>query len=134
MNKNNNIDIYKTIYDLDLAVCRKNYKIKNIINTYERLNGDPLDEKLFDDSTAFTFACRNKETKVYTIVVAINKTKGKTRQDKNADLTNSISHEAAHVVLETYAKIMDNVSVDHQEPFAYYLGWVAECIYRTYNK
>ncbi len=134
MNKNNSIDIYKTIYDLDLAVCRKNYKIKDIINTYERLNGGPLDEKLFDDSTAFTFVCRNKETKVYTIVVAINKTKGKTRQDKNADLTNSISHEAAHVVLETYAKIMDNVSVDHQEPFAYYLGWVAECIYRTYNK
>lgn len=134
MNKNNNIDIYKTIYDLDLAVCRKNYKIKNIINTYECINGNPLDEKAFSDGTALTFVCRNKETKVYTILVVINKINGKTKQDKNADLTNTISHEAAHVVLETYAKIMDNVSVDYQEPFAYYLGWVAECIYKTYNK
>lgn len=39
-----------------------------------------------------------------------------------------IAHESAHVATELFSEIGAYLTPDNQEPFAYLVGWVADCI------
>lgn len=42
-----------------------------------------------------------------------------------------IAHEAVHVATELFSEIGSFHTADNQEPFAYLVGWVADCIYQV---
>ena len=131
----NNIDIYPTIYDIDLAVCNSkcsnNDIKKNFITLFKK---ELTDEDLNSDCRGYTFRLLSRKDNKTTILVRIFRSEGKTKKEKDIDLLNTIVHEATHVLLDTHSKIGDNISLDYQEPAAYYMGWIVSNIYKTYFK
>lgn len=49
-------------------------------------------------------------------------------ESKAAMTTSNIAHEAVHAAVEMFDYVGGRISYDNQEPFAYLVGWVADCI------
>lgn len=132
-----NIDIYETMYDVNIAVCNRKCTNKDIINNFLTSDGKEITEEYLSTNpttSAYTFRAIDKRNKYATFVVRILNTYGKTKLEKETDLINTIAHEAMHIVLDTFDKMGEIVSVHVQEPYAYYIGWICECIYKSYKK
>ena len=132
-----NIDIYETMYDVNIAVCNRKCTDKDIINNFLTSDGKEITEEYLSTkptTSAYTFRAIDKRNKYATFVVRILNTYGKTKLERDTDLINTIAHEAMHVVLDTFNKMDEVVSVHVQEPYAYYIGWLCECIYKSYKK
>lgn len=128
------IDVYPTVYNVDIVVANKYTTMKQINKLYETVDHKDFEEA--DDSVlAFTQPGYNKSTNKAIILVkycsdSIVKTK-----DKKVDLINTAAHESVHVCMRIYSKIEEEVyKDDHNELLAYLLGWVTECIYTTWTK
>ena len=132
-----NIDIYETMYNVNIAVCNRKCTDKDIINNFLTSDGKEITEEyLSTNSTtsAYTFRAIDKRNKYATFVVRILNVFGNTKLEKDTDLINTIAHEAMHIVLDTFDKMNEVISVHVQEPYAYYIGWICECIYKSYKK
>lgn len=132
-----NIDIYETMYDVNIAVCNRKCTDEDIINNFLTSDGKEITEEYLSTkptTSAYTFRAIDKRNKYATFVVRILNVFGNTKLEKDADLINTIAHEAMHIVLDTFGKMGEVVSVHVQEPYAYYIGWICECIYKSYKK
>jgi len=132
-----NIDIYETMYDVNIAVCNRKCTNKDIINNFLTSDGKEITEEYLSTkptTSAYTFRAIDKRNKYATFVVRILNVFGNTKLEKDTDLINTIAHEAMHIVLDTFNKMDEVVSVHVQEPYAYYIGWICECIYKSYKK
>lgn len=140
MTKNNSktkkksiIDVYPTIYDVDIVVANKYTTIKQINKLYET-----VDHKDFDDDDtclAYTQSGYNKVTNRPIILVKYCSDTIQKDKDKKLDLINTCAHEAVHVCMRIYSKTGEEVyKDDHNELLAYLLGWVTENIYKTWTK
>ena len=132
-----NIDIYETMYDVNIAVCNRKCTDKDIINNFLTSDGKEITEEYLSTkptTSAYTFRAIDKRNKYATFVVRILNVFGNTKLEKDTDLINTIAHEAMHIVLDTFDKIDEVVSIHVQEPYAYYIGWICECIYKSYKK
>ena len=132
-----NIDIYETIYGVDIAVCNKKCTDKDIIDNFLTSDDKEITEEYLSASptlNAYSFRAINKHNRHTTFIVRILKVFGSNKLEKDTDLINTIAHESMHVVLDTFDKIGEVISVEVQEPYAYYIGWICECIYKSYNK
>ena len=132
-----NIDIYETMYDVNIAVCNRKCTDKDIINNFLTSDGKEITEEYLSTeptTSAYTFRAIDKRNKYATFVVRILNVFGNTKLEKDTDLINTISNEAMHIVLDTFDKMGEIVSVHVQEPYAYYIGWICECIYKSYKK
>lgn len=131
----NNIDIYPTMYGLDLAVCNSKCSNNDIKKLFVKLSKEELtDNDLNGDCRGYTINLLSRKDYTPTALVRIFKTEGKTKEENDIDLLSIIVHEATHVLLDTYSKINENISLDYQEPTAYYMGWIVGNIYKTYFK
>lgn len=132
-----NIDIYETMYDVNIAVCNRKCTDKDIINNFLTSDGKEITEEYLSTNpttSAYTFRAIDKRNKYATFVVRILNVFSNTKLEKDTDLINTIAHEAMHIVLDTFDKMGEIVSVHVQEPYAYYIGWICECIYKSYKK
>lgn len=132
-----NIDIYETMYDVNIAVCNRKCTDKDIINNFLTSDGKEITEEYLSTkptTSAYTFRAIDKRNKYATFVVRILNVFGNTKLEKDTDLVNTIAHEAMHIVLDTFDKMNEVISVHVQEPYAYYIGWICECIYKSYKK
>lgn len=132
-----NIYIYETMYDVNIAVCNRKCTDKDIINNFLTSDGKEITEEYLSTkptTSAYTFRAIDKRNKYATFVVRILNVFGNTKLEKDTDLINTIAHEAMHIVLDTFDKMGEIVSVHVQEPYAYYIGWICECIYKSYKK
>ena len=132
-----NIDIYETMYDVNIAVCNRKCTDKDIINNFLTSDGKEITEEYLSTkptTSAYTFRAIDKRNKYATFVVRILNVFGNTKLEKDTDLINTIAHEAMHVVLDTFDKIGEIVSVHVQEHYVYYIGQLCECIYKSYKK
>lgn len=132
-----NIDIYETMYDVNIAVCNRKCTDKDIINNFLTSDGKEITEEYLSTkltTSAYTFRAIDKRNKYTTFVVRILNVFGNTKLERDTDLINTIAHEAMHIVLDTFDKMGEIVSVHVQEPYAYYIGWICECIYKSYKK
>lgn len=132
-----NIDIYETMYDVNIAVCNRKCTDKDIINNFLTSDGKEITEEYLSTkptTSAYTFIAIDKRNKYATFVVRILNVFGNTKLEKDTDLINTIAHEAMHIVLDTFDKMNEVISVHVQEPYAYYIGWICECIYKSYKK
>ena len=125
------IDVYETIYNVDLVVANKYVTIEQLNKTYCDVNNKDLTD---DDSIAYTDRGYNRKTNRPVIIVRYVQD-SKFSKDKKMDLINTAAHEAMHVCMGIYSKIGENVyKDDSNELLAYLEGWVTECIYKTWTK
>lgn len=100
---------------------------------YEGVEHQPFEDG--DNAIAYTAIGYNKKTNRPIILVRHVRDSNVTTADKKVDLINTCAHEALHVCMEIYTKIGEKVFVqDSNELFAYLIGWVTECIYKTWTK
>nr|DAM86504.1 MAG TPA: peptidase [Caudoviricetes sp.] len=131
----NNIDIYPTMYGLDLAVCNTKCSNNDIKKYFVKLSKEELtDNDLNHDCRGYTINLLSRKDYTPTALVRILNVRSKTKKGRDIDLLNTITHEATHVLLDTYSKMEENISLDYQEPAAYYMGWIVGNIYKTYFK
>ena len=131
-NKKSIIDVYPTFYDVDIVVANKYTTIKDINKRYKTVEGSDFED---DNSIAFTDIGYDRKTDKAVIIVKYNHDSKIKGIDKKVDLINTCAHEALHVCMKIYSKIGEKVyQDDSNELFAYLLGWVAECIYKTLTK
>lgn len=125
------IDVYETIYNVDLVVANKYTTIKQLNKVYSDLNKEDLTD---GDCVAYTEKGYNRKTNKPVIIVRyIHDCSW--AADKKVDLINTAAHEALHVCMYIYSKIEEDVyKNDSNELFAYLIGWVTECIYKTWTK
>lgn len=132
-NKKKHIDIYPTIFGLDLVVANKEVELKDLQNKYEYSNSDQLEDD--DNCTASTSYCRDKSTGRYVVLVRYRRDSIVKGVDKKLDLINTASHEAIHSVMAIYHFVNEKVfPEDNNELLANLVGWAAECIYKTWTK
>lgn len=125
------IDVYPTIYNVDLVVANKYTTIEQLNKVYCDINNEDLTD---DTSIAYTERGYNRKTNRPVIIVRYVKS-AKWVEDKKTDLVNTAAHEALHVCMNIYSKIEEDVyKNDSNELFAYLIGWVTECIYKTWTK
>jgi hypothetical protein len=133
MSKKSIIDVYPTIYNVDLVVANKYTTIKQINKRYERVNGTDFVEDT--ECVAYTDVGYDKKTNRAIVLVKYNHCTRNVDIDKKLDLINTCAHEALHVCMDIYSKIGENVyKDDSNELFAYLIGWITECIYKTLTK
>lgn len=48
-------------------------------------------------------------------------------ENKDAMTAKNIAHESVHAALEIFDYVDARISSDNQEPFAYLVGWIADC-------
>lgn len=131
----NNIDIYPTMYGLNLAVCNTKCSNNDIKKLFVKLSKEELsDSDLNYNCKGYTINLLSRENYKPTSLVRIFKTECKTEEERDIDLLNTITHEATHVLLDTHSKMNENIYLDYQEPAAYYMGWIVGNIYKTYFK
>lgn len=127
------IDVYQTIYNVDIVVANKYTTIKQINRLYETVEHKDFEGD--DTALAFTQSGYNKSTNKAIILVKYCSDTIVKNIDKKLDLINTAAHEAVHVCMRIYSKIEEEVyKDDRNELLAYLLGWVTECIYTTWTK
>ena len=132
MKKNNKsrIDVYSTIYPVDIVVANQYTTLKELQNKYIRCDDVELPEAVMED-LASTTRCRDKKTGKAVVLIKFNRHTSVKGVDKQVSLVNTCAHEAAHAVLSIYDFIEEDVCLVHQETFAYFMGSVTEWIYKT---
>ena len=129
-NSKKRIDIYNTIYDIDIVVANRYTTLEDLKEEYSY-----GDEELPDSITecmATTTTVRNKKTKRFCLLVKYNKDSSDKSIDKHLDLINTAAHEAWHVLMDIYDSCRINISFDNQEDGAYFIGWITSCILKTW--
>ena len=125
------IDVYSTIYNVDLVVANKYTTIKQLNKVYCNIEHNDLED---DDCVAYTERGYDRKTDKPVIIVRYVR-QSKWAEDQKSDLINTAAHEALHVCMDIYSKIGEKIfEQDSNELFAYLIGWVTECIYKTWTK
>jgi len=134
------IDVYKSMYPLELVVVNGSVTLEQLRKQYCEIDGTEIED--FDRSrwSAITFKGIRKSDEHHVVIVWLQNPedvyygKGTAKLEKDRNYVTIIAHEAAHVALMTYNTIGESICTVDQEPFAYYMQWIVECIYKTMSK
>lgn len=127
------IDKYEqNIYPVTRIYVLKNYTLedlnKNFASQYNKSISIP------DDYDALVYNNITDKDNKLCAVVLLNQSLFSKKKDKSY-LVKVCAHEAAHAALWMFKYIGQEVSDDNSnEPFAYLLEYITECIYNTANK
>lgn len=141
MNSNNSktkkykerIDTYSTVYESDLVVANSYTNTKKLAEQYEWTGEGTLEDILSEGSIATTvYVTRKKDNKRCHIVIVHSPYP--TSIEELIDLANTCTHEAVHVMLDIYYNLGAKVDTYDQEIFAYNVGYISECIFKTIYK
>lgn len=126
------IDVYKTFYNVDLVVVNKYTTIKQLNKVYCDIEHNDFE----DDDVCIAYTVRGYDRKTDRPVIIVRYVRqSKWSEDQKSDLINTAAHEALHVCMDIYSKIGEKIfEQDSNELFAYLIGWVTECIYKTWTK
>lgn len=128
------IDTYSTIYNVDIAVANKEVTFKDLQKKYKYPDDSELVEN-DDNPIAYAERLVDKNTGHAVILIKYCRDNDVKGVDKRADFINTIAHEATHAAMYIYSKIGEKVFVDDSnELLSYLIGWISECIYKTWTK
>jgi len=118
-----------TIYPCKLWVCTD---FKEFKQRFRYRNSDKEIEDLQDDCHAVTYhLVEEKKTKglgFAVIILSDLKTLG------GSKIVEVISHEASHVATDIFAWLGIRLDVNNDEPYAYLIGYITSCIWKTVSK
>lgn len=127
------IDVYPTVYNVDLVVANKYTSTAQLNKRYKRIDDGDFEDN--DDCICFTQPGYDRKTNRAVVIVKYVHDYDVVGTNKKLDLVNTCAHEAVHVCMNIYSKIGEDVyKSDSNELLAYLLGWVTECIYKTLTK
>lgn len=127
------IDTYETVYPIHLVVANEHVKLEQLKKEYCFTDDSILDDSILK-AVATTCLCKRMSDDRIVTLVKFNHCCSVKGINKQSDLMGTCTHEAIHVVLDTYNYIGAHVSNEEQETFAYQVEWVAQCIYKTLTK
>lgn len=126
------IDVYPTVYNVDLVVANKYTTIAQLNKRYKTVDDKDFED---DECICFTQPGYDRKTNRAVVIVKYIHDYNVVGTNKKVDLVNTCAHEATHVCMKIYSKIGEDVyKDDSNELLAYLLGWVTECIYKTLKK
>lgn len=126
------IDVYTTIYQIDIVVANKYTTLEELKELY-KFNNAELNSDILDGFATTSYVKRKTDNQIC-ILVKYNKDSNVVGISKKEDFINTISHEATHVALDIYDYIGQDICFCSPEPFAYLVGYATECIYKTLMK
>lgn len=125
------IDTYSTIYDMDIVVANELVTLKKLRDLFESTDGKEL-EDIYTEWDTVTAFLKRKSDGAYVILVKFNKISGFVSSgDKLLDMLDVCTHEATHAALDIYKSVSAKVDMENQEPFAYFVAYIAERIAKT---
>lgn len=127
------IDVYETIYSVDIVVANKHSTLEQLKKLYVYSDGCILDEQI-TEAVCTVSTCKSILNEKDVVLVKYNYDNKAKGIDLKADFINTICHEAGHVTLDIYNRIRELVDTNNQEMFCYLLGYAGECIYKTLTK
>lgn len=111
--------------------------LEDLQKEYSYSGGDELDDKLVETSGSCC-VLSEKKTKKLVIFVGINHipsyVKKYNKNDRDSWIINTITHECYHAFMDSMNIIQETPCTEHQELAAYYMGWLAECVYKSWVK
>ena len=130
------IDTYKSMYPVLLVVANKDVTIEELRKQFLECDGTELQDDDMNRTTGIVIRAIRKSDERAVILVRMNGEDKfyKDKLERKIEFISRIAHEAAHVALTTYERIDEHVCDRCQEPFAYYIGWIVECICKTVFK
>ena len=133
------MDTYNTIYPFTLVVANEAVTLKEINKHFMWSDGcDILENEIDGGCCAITLTVVRRDTRNRIILVKFNRHDGepKTKAEETNDFWKLSVHEAGHVILTAYNLIEDSIAKksQQQEPFCYFIEWVAARIYETISK
>lgn len=123
------IDKYNTVYGFDVYVVANPTK-EELDKRFEwQEDGTSIYDEEYMSFTAYTASgILDKQTGKSCVVITLNNLKDE------YDNINTFAHEAFHAAMEILESCMLKYSEDSCEAYAYLVGYIAECIYRTAKK
>lgn len=136
MKNKGSIDTYTTIYGPDIVVASKSVTLEQLKKLFAFSRDKELDDTLLSGCAVTAPCIRKTDNHIVSLVKFNAYDFAKTQAEKNLELINFASHEATHVALDIYEYIGSEVPTDNelQEPFAYFIGYITRCIYKTFCK
>ena len=130
------IDTYKSMYPVLLVVANKDVTIEELRKQFLECDGTELQDDDMNHTTGIVIRAIRKSDERAVILVRMNGEDSfyKDKLERKIEFIYRIAHEAEHVALTTYERIDETVCNNCQEPFAYYIGWIVECICKTVFK
>ena len=128
------------MYPLELVVVNGSVTLEQLRKQYCEIDGTEIEDFDRTKFSAVTFKGIRKSDEHRVVIVWLQNpediyyTKGTSKPDKQISFAGIVSHEASHAALLTYNTIGEGICTVDQEPFAYYLQWIVECIYKTMSK
>lgn len=126
------IDTYSTMYPVNIVVCNKYVTLKDIRKRYTYYDGTEISD-ISNTYDAITIKCKNKKDNINCILIYHISDFGNNKEYINNRLK-TIVHECSHVVMFTYELIGEDICLEQQEPFAYYMEYIFDCVLKTLNK
>ena len=127
------IDIYETMYDIDIVVANRYVSLSKLQKLYTYPDGATLEEFIIEGLSTTAIVKRISDNKTC-ILIKDNKDSDIKTIDKNIDRINTIAHESLHAALDIYDVIQQNVCTCSSEPIYYLVGYIAGCVYKTLMK
>lgn len=127
------IDTYTTMYFVDIVVANQYTTLEELKKLYSYSDKVELDDLVLNGDCTTTFCLRKSDNKPVCLV-KYNGPSDIKGLDPILDLINTVCHEAGHCVMDIYRSIGQDICPCSQEPVCYFLGYVAECIYKTLTK
>lgn len=113
----------KKIFEYDPAIYPRKLWVsvgastKELNEVFEKM-GD-----MDDSAIATVYSVCRTENKIGGVLIRFN---------NRMDMTPSvIAHESVHAAMGIYSYVGAEVDLDNQEPFAYLVGWVADCAWKA---
>ena len=127
------IDTYESIYPVLLVVANSAVKIEQLRKLYCEYDGTELyDDDMSERGGVVIKAIRKSDSRAVILVRMADEDKYyKDKNERRMEFLSTVTHEAAHVVLNTYQRIGEKDCFVSQEPFCYALEWAFKCIYKT---
>lgn len=113
----------KRIFEFDPAIYPQTLWVSVCASTKE-LNEFFSDmDDMDDDAIATTYSVCKASSKELGVLI---------RFRNRLDITPSVvAHESTHAAMKIYEYVGAEVDMDNQEPFAYLVGWIADCIWQS---
>lgn len=123
-NKKSIIDTYNTIYIVDIVIANKYTTLEQLKKLYTYSDNLPLDEDIMS-GVASTTTCTRKADNHPCILIKWNlDTPSYKVADKREYMICTMCHEAIHAAIDTWDFIQERITINSQEPVAYYVEWI----------
>lgn len=123
-NKKSIIDTYNTIYIVDIVIANKYTTLEQLKKLYTYSDNLPLDKGIME-GVATTSTCTRIADNHPCILIKWNlDTPSYKVADKRVHMIGTMCHEAIHAAIDTWDFIQERITIDSQEPVAYYVEWI----------